>query len=205
MKKLFLLSGLALFIPALAANAATKSLTLTNTVNVQNMCTLNTTQNMGFGAYNPLNEGDANRATGQVQLYCNPGTYTVRINNGVNSQETFVKKVEGFPTGAGTYYWQYDCQRRVKNSSNSTLAYSIYMDAGYSTPLGQLQTGGSGTPNNNGGFSCGSNSVNLKSITFTGSENSAQLINLYGLINANQGSTANTGTYTDSITLQINF
>ena len=205
MKKIFLLSGLAFLFPALVANAATKSLTLTNTVNVQNMCTFNTTQNMGFGAYNPLNENANVRATGQLQLYCNPGTYTIKINNGANSQETFVKKTEGFPTGGGTYYWQYDCQRRVKNSSNSTLAYSIYMDAGYSTPLGQLQSGGPGTPTNNGGFSCGNNNLTLKTVTFTTADNSAQFIDLYGLINPNQGDAATMGTYTDSITLQVNF
>lgn len=206
MKNLFLGASTALLLLTIAplAQAQSKSLSLTNTVTAVDSCTLNTTQNLNFGTYNPLNDNAGIRSVGQVQIYCAPGRKLIKMNNGNNSSQVYTRKEVGYPTGSGTYYWYYNCQRRMKNAEGQTLAYNFYTDAAYGSTISN-ELSGAGTSSSNGGFTCGAATQQLTYVDFTADKNAPQVINLFGEILPNQGSTATSGVYTDSMVISVAF
>lgn len=206
MKPHFLLLLLAL--PGMAFAQSTKSASLSNTATVLSSCGISTTENLNFGAFNPMDPQEL-RGTGAVSVSCTYGTYGISISNGSGGNSFLYRSVALPSTGGGGYNVTYGCWRGMVNSAGQKLYYELYADANYqNSSINTLPTYyTSSAPSNSqtSGSTCGTSTNSFRTVSFTSKE--PQSVTIYGKVNTTKGrpKELQPGSYTDQVTVSVNF
>jgi len=124
MKKRLMILCAASFALVSTANAqTTRNLSLTNTSTVVSSCSIAVTQNMNFGAFDPLNP-TTTTAEGAVQVVCTKGTYSVQVGRGANDLSTTTDSRACDRWGCTVTV---QCLRQMVNAQrNSAVRYEVY-------------------------------------------------------------------------------
>jgi len=201
--------ALALCIPGSVFAQTTKNLSLNNTATVVSSCSISTTQNLNFGAFNPLDPQEL-RGTGSVSVACTYGNYSLSISNGNGGNSFLYNSVQLPSTGGGGYNVTYGCWRGMTNSSGQKLYYDLYANANYQTS--SINTADTyytqSRPNSGTTSSSNCNDTRIssfKTVSFT--SNAPQEVLIYGKVNISKGqpTTLKPDSYTDQVSVSINF
>lgn len=199
---------LALIAPGLASSQTSKSLSLTNTSTVVSTCAISTTQNINFGAFNPLEPQELTNA-GYVSIDCTYGSYNMSVSNGLGGSG-YASGIISLPsTGGGGYTYYVTCLRSMKNSTGDNLYYELYSAPGYTSPSNNSTSSStytSSAPSTTAKRGCGTmNPSTFKRLTFDAK--GAQQIPIYGKINTTKwaSNSLTPGTYSDQVSVSINF
>ena len=172
--------------------AATTSNNLSNTARVVSSCSINTTDNMNFGLFDPLND-DQKSAQGRVEVACTKGSYGVRVGYGASS------KLYRYTYEYGSFYTYRCTPRSMISGAGKALGYTLYKDAAMITPISTTEQRSIGGVDSSG-QACGMSS-DLKTLTFT--SQGAQSIDLYGKILGDKSVQA--GSYMDTLAIEVTF
>lgn len=168
--------------PVMAGTTSPVTDTFNVTATVASSCTLGTggISDLAFGSYDPLAPISATNGQGSttISVTCSSGTdYSV-----------------GLTYGGGAGASQTDRVMTGGSGGTDTLDYNLYTDSGYTNVWYDGADGCSTVPNTSS--NCGSG---------TGNGSSADSFTVYGQIDQAASPTPSTGSYSDTVTVQVYF
>ena len=179
MKPWIILSAV-VFLPT-TSFAASSSANLSNTAQVVSSCSIRKTQDLNFGAFNPL-EQNAITGNGQLELTCTKGTYRVYLGTGSNT---------GWYTNTRMCFYQ------MKNAQGKAGLY-------YPSATPTFTTSGL-SASANSLADCASARVFLNTYEFTETVR-RQTVTVYAYTEKSQFfGRPQVGTYTDTLVVSVDF
>lgn len=185
--------------------AQAQSLNTVQSATVDSSCSISTTQNITFSAFNPLNFG-VMASSGALQVQCTKGSYSVSRNIGENS-DNFSKSVKRENTD-GTLNGNVStvslvCSSYMKGPDGSFIEYRIG-DRPSFTSMYRGTAGYTQADRRN----CSTTDTVLQD-TLTFNENSSQTVLITATIGNSQDKTEykslRGGTYIDTLTVSVTF